>query len=123
MLGAAPVLKIIYSPLPVFVGGTHILAMGGKPSHAELVRALGAMTPDTTETLAWLHVLAAKPALVINNYVHAAGVAPCTMYVFDLYRHDHRPLLKVLGEQNRALLKERLQLASDEQLLTFLASL
>lgn len=124
MEGHAPVLKVFFSATPSFVGGTHMMAASNNNYHIQLIRGLGKLTPDATEIIGWLQVFTAKPPLMIPNFIYL-GVA-CTMYIFDLQRHDNKTVLKRINNVKQQLRDEfitALGLADETQLPEFLTRL
>ncbi len=92
MIGAAPVLKVIYSMHPVFAGGSHMEVVFTKPSHEQLIRAVSVLTQNAVDIIGWLNVLINKNPVMIPNYTHKNQVG-CTLYIFDP-KHINSKMIK-----------------------------
>ncbi len=124
MQGAPFVLKVCFSQVPCFGPDNNqcILALSDSDEHVRIVKAFGALSGNALDILGWLHVLAAKPALIVPNYIMNDHL--CTMYMFDLYRADYKPFIKALYKKNvMAAFNLSIGVTTEAELLKFLKEL
>jgi hypothetical protein len=112
MNGSAPIMKVILSMQPI-LDGKCIQVFTSKDSQIQLIRAIGILTDNAIDIIAWLNILINKSPVMVPNYIHMGSM--CTMYLFDP-RHINLKMLKIH-------LAGALGINTDEEVAAFATSL